>query len=177
MSSLSILHGCATVQLTQGQNTLIDERDAEWIRESKWCATWREDNASFYVVSYVRGGHPGQMQLMHRAILERLESPEPRARGDHKNRDTLDNRRDNLRWATGSQNRCNAAKKRWKGQASSQYKGVKWAKRNSKWLATITKDGKQKYLGLYLDETAAARAYNVAATEMFGEFARINEGV
>lgn len=88
---------------------------------------------------------------------------------DHINHDGLDNRRSNLRPATTKQNVRNSRSR----PGSSQYKGVDLF-RGVKWRATIRVDGKKKHLGLFVDEKDAARAYNKAALELFGEFACLN---
>ena len=44
-----------------------------------------------------------------------------------------------------------------------------------KWRASITQAGKQKHLGYFAEEEAAAQAYNAAAQELFGEWAKLNE--
>lgn len=53
-------------------------------------------------------------------------------------------------------------------------KGVCWHKRYSKWQADIAIKGDRHYLGSYTSEEEAALAYNTAAIERFGEFARLN---
>ena len=57
---------------------------------------------------------------------------------------------------------------------SSTYKGVCWNRRIGKWRAVIRASGKQKYLGYFTTQEAAALAYNVAASNYFGEFAFLN---
>lgn len=91
---------------------------------------------------------------------------------DHKNGDTLDNRRDNLRACKHSENGRNL--KKWSTPTSSCYKGVSFHKQSGKWRAYITLKGKQKYLGGFVIEEEAADAYDNAAAEFFGEFARLN---
>ena len=82
----------------------------------------------------------------------------------------------NLREATQEENCLNQKKtKSINGKpTSSIYKGVSWYKRFKKWQATIRIDGKKKHLGYFTSETDAARAYDKAAIEAFGEFAKIN---
>jgi len=95
---------------------------------------------------------------------------EPKRHIDHENRNKLDNRKVNLRWATFTQNFANKEKTTGK----SHYKGVCWDERRQKWRATIKVHGEQIWLGYFLVEEDAAHAYNNAALEYFGEFARIN---
>ncbi len=64
---------------------------------------------------------------------------------------------DNCRWVTRSINSLNTRKS--KG-SSSQYRGVFWHKRASKWMSAIHTEAGQKYLGLYEDEKEAAHVYD-----------------
>jgi len=93
---------------------------------------------------------------------------------DHRDGDRLNNRRANLRVATNAENLRNTAKRFARGSASSRFKGVHWAKGNQKWCAMIKQAGKARYLGLFGREEDAARAYDAAAREAFGEFACVN---
>lgn len=90
---------------------------------------------------------------------------------DHANGDGLDNRRSNLRPATQDQNLAN---KRLYRNNTSGFKGVTWHAATSSWRARITVDGRKRSLGLYATPDAAARAYDSAAVEIFGEFAALN---
>lgn len=106
-------------------------------------------------------------------ILER-KLGRPLRRGEdaeHKNRKTLDNRRSNLRMANRSQNQANRPRTK---RSTSGYKGVSWYKRFGKWQASIQKNGKKRNLGYYFDKIEAAKAYDLAARELFGEFALLN---
>jgi hypothetical protein len=76
---------------------------------------------------------------------------------DHESRNFWDNRRGNLRFATTSENAHNRPGK---PNASSKYKGVSKMKGREKWVANVTLNGKQHYLGTFDDEVAAAIAYN-----------------
>ena len=57
---------------------------------------------------------------------------------------------------------------------SSQYKGVSWHKTNNKGYSYITFSKKRINLGFYADEAKAAEAYNLAATNYFGKYAKLN---
>jgi hypothetical protein len=109
---------------------------------------------------------------MHRLLVEVNLGQEV----DHINGNGLDNRKENLRVCTKSQNLGNQKKTKLYGgvATSSKYKGVSWDKRVQKWVAKIGINGKRVYLGLFEDEEKAAEAYNKAALEYFGEFALLN---
>jgi hypothetical protein len=105
---------------------------------------------------------------LHRLIL----NPPDSLFTDHINGDRLDNRRSNLRIATASQNRQNAAGK--SSGRRSRYKGVMWYERKDKWFAQITVNGRIRHIAYYHSEENAARAYDNAALFYFGQFARTN---
>lgn len=94
---------------------------------------------------------------------------ESRAPGTNGNR--MDNRRSNLRIWTRPENLRNAAKR---SGCLSQYKGVSFDRKMNQWFATIWFEGRSIALGHYIEEIDAARAYDRAAVELFGEFARLN---
>lgn len=87
---------------------------------------------------------------------------------DHKNGNKLDNRRENLREVTHSQNSQNIPKRE---GTSSQYIGVYWAKHANKWSVRITK----KHLGYFKVEIDAGKCYDRAALFRFGPDAMTNK--
>lgn len=80
---------------------------------------------------------------------------------DHLNGDGLDNRRENLRHVTNRQNQQNQHVGR-----SSKHPGVCWDRRDGKWRAVIHIEGRQKPLGYFTTEQAAAEAYNKIANNI-----------
>ena len=92
---------------------------------------------------------------------------------DHKNQDSFDNKKENLRITTYSQN--NANRKKYKGNYSSKYKGVSYKKDSDIYTTCIMVNKKAIHLGSYLFEVDAAKAYNRAARKYFGEFASLNK--
>lgn len=91
---------------------------------------------------------------------------------DHINGDKTDNRIENLRLATAHDNAANKASA--KG-ATSSYLGVSFKTASKAWVAQISKLGKKIHLGIFDNEIAAARAYNEAAIQLHGPFARLNQ--
>jgi hypothetical protein len=90
---------------------------------------------------------------------------------DHRNGDGLDNRRNNLRMASRSQNNANA---RLRSTNRSGFKGVTLDRRIGRWNARIYVNKQGRSLGYFATAEEAARAYDAAAIEVFGEFARPN---
>jgi hypothetical protein len=88
---------------------------------------------------------------------------------DHRDRDVTNNRWNNLRQATASQNNANRRRPR---HNTSGYKGVCRCRHSGKWRALISRNGRTIYLGKFATPKAAHAAYLAAARKLFGEFAR-----
>ena len=147
------------IPLTQGQNAIVDAADFDWLSQWSWYAYWSKGTRTFYAVR----GCPCRV-LMHREIL----SCAPGEVGDHKNHDTLDNRRENLRKCDRPRNSRNRFRKR---NTISGFKGVR--KSLGKWQALMGNGG-HVYLGTYETAEEAAQAYDKAAKAMYGDFAQLN---
>lgn len=118
-------------------------------------------------------GIGGARYWVHRVVWKMMTGQEPEHL-DHINGDGCDNRMENLRPATHAENNRNRGG--WKRtRTSSRYKGVCYDRATNKWCAEITTDYKKKFLGRFDSEEDAARAYNAAAEELHGEYARLNE--
>ena len=92
---------------------------------------------------------------------------------DHINGIRDDNRIENLRDCEQKYNTHNRCADK---DTSSTYKGVYWLKRNRKWRAMITANGKRISLGCYDSEIEAAKAYDKSAKYLHGEYGRLNYG-
>jgi len=90
---------------------------------------------------------------------------------DHRNHDGLDNRRDNLRNVTHSQNQANHLPMK---NSTSKYKGVCWKKREQRWIVQVGLNGRQKQFGLLEDELEAAIVYDIEAFGIHGEYSYLN---
>jgi len=156
------------IPLTQGKFAIVDDEDFDCLNQWKWQATF--DGYNWYAVRAVKYDGKRTSQMMHRQILG-LAADDKR-QVDHCNRNGLDNRQENIRICNSSQNQHNGKKN--KHGLSSQYKGVSWHKQVQKWTAQLVVFGKHLYLGCFNNEVDAAKVYDKAAVEHFGEFARVN---
>lgn len=156
--------GAIEVPLTQGKVALVDAADAPSVLAHKWCAAeaWP---GIFYAKRGVRRPDGTKTTTCMHTFLTGWQLV------DHANGNGLDNRRSNLREATVSQNSANSRRST---RNRSGFKGVSWDKARSKWRATIQFDGHYRNIGRYPSAEDAARAYDAAAREHFGEFARLN---
>lgn len=149
------------IELQDGVVAMVDAADRDLVAGFKW--QLRTDG-------YVAAWHGRMMLMLHRLVV----GAAPDELIDHRNMDPLDNRSGNLRVATKAQNAANRNADRRKRGKTSRYKGVSWKSDRGYWVAHAHIDGKTRYLGSFAVEDDAARAYNVAAIEAWGEFARPN---
>lgn len=126
---------------------LIDIEDINLVKNYKWC----------YKEGYAMSKPKGKNVLLHRLIMD---APDDKV-VDHKNHNTLDNRKGNLRICTTRQNNWNLK----------DAKGVYYRKTRNSWRAKIMVNGKSIYLGTYKSEEEAKQARILAEIEYFGEFA------
>ena len=91
---------------------------------------------------------------------------------DHKNHNLMNNKKSNLRGCTHNQNMYN---RKLNKNNTSGYKGVSWAAIEKKWIARIGVKRKYIRVGAFVDKIEAAKAYNTAALQHFGEYACLNE--
>ena len=155
-----------TLPLTMGYEAIVDDADYAMVSQWKWRALVRKAPGNTRIYAARKGPNSQGCLLLHREIVR----PEPGLVVDHINGNCLDNRRENLRACTHAQNLANAPKRI--GNTSG-FKGVH-RHHHDKWTAKISANGCVRYLGVFADKHEAARAYDVAAAELHGEFAQLN---
>jgi hypothetical protein len=157
--------GTHTVILTRGKVALVDSADAAFVGQWNWCA-YRAPRGTWYAVRTDYAAGTQKTVRLHRALLSAPDELEV----DHRNGDSLDNRRGNLRLATTAQN-CQNARRNTRN--TSGFKGVYWSAQHRQWVAAIYCDGRKHFLGLHRDPASAHAAYCEAAARLHGEFANV----
>lgn len=148
----------------EGKFAIVDDEDYPILMRMTWCLA--------------EHGYPKTRDFyMHQLILGF-----PETNGgiliDHKDRNPLNMRKDNLRVTTRQRNLFNRPKQK---NNQGLYKGVFFRERlkAKPWQASIakTENGVQRsyFLGYFATSEEAARAYNKKARELFGEFAYLNQ--
>lgn len=153
------------IPVSGGYVALVDDEDYEMLSQHTWFhVTHRHGGReTTYAYTHAKPKGSGSNFSMHGMLV-------PNA--DHRNHNGLDNRRHNLRTASTSQNHMNMRKT--VSATSSKFKGVSRRSDGKKWIAYIKINHKMKHLGSFVEEIAAAKAYDAAAKQMFGEFACLN---
>jgi len=153
------------IPLTHGKFAQVDDDDYEWLSQFNWCV---QGNYAARAKSKKRGEKGAFFVFMHRAVMGLGDKRGIDRIVDHINRNSLDNRKENLRICTQSENLVNSRINNKFG-----YKGVvKFA--CGKYQAMIWNGKKNLHLGNYSELEDAARAYDAAAKMMHGEFASLN---
>lgn len=160
-----IVGDLAYVPLTKGCEAVIDAADALLVGQWNWVAQVRRP-ATYALRTSARNIDGKQ----HTIFLHRLILGFPNVRVDHRDCDGLNNRRENLRLATASQNLCN---QRPSCRNTSGHKGVNWDAQKGKWRAVITFHRKRKFLGHFDSKEIAAAEYAKANAAIHGEFGRV----
>jgi hypothetical protein len=155
------------ISLGGGEYAIVDQEDYYRLCNFKWSAICSKGHV--YAARIIRDTEFGRVKtmFMHREIMNAPKG----MLVDHRNSVGLDNRRDNMRLATHSQNNCNMTKK---ANTTSKYLGVCFVKDRNQWYARLKHHGKGIYIGRYENEIDAAKAYDEAAKKYHGEFARLN---
>lgn len=163
----------AEITLNDGQIALVDDADYDLVAGRSWCSMKHKNAHTWYAVTtWVKPCGKRTTMMMHRLVM----SAGPGTRIDHVNGNGLDNRRSNLRFCTHMQNIQNIGPRPKTAAIHSRFKGVRFESRSKRnpWLASIKANRVTFDLGCYPTEEAAAKAYDMAARKLHGEFARLN---
>jgi hypothetical protein len=149
------------VPLGNGGVALVSPEDAELVLN--WPYSWHENGG--YATANADG-------CKKRVRMHRLIMGNPPCQVDHRNRNRLDNRRDNLRLCDTSNNLANTAGN--PGRRKSKFKGVATRNNCSTFEVQIWHRNKKHYIGMFKTALMAAIAYDEAAFRLHGEFAGLN---
>ncbi|BAG43339.1 AP2 domain-containing protein [Burkholderia multivorans] len=152
---------CKLIELTKGHSAIVDDDDFDELSRFSWYAMG--SGSAIYAARYAPIEEGGPVIYMHRQIV----GGNPVC-VDHANRNTLDNRRVNLRAADISRNAANVGLS---ASNRSGFKGVVWDASRELWRADIRVNRRRFFLGYYGTPEEAARAYDARALKEFGEFA------
>ena len=169
------------IPLTQGKFALIDDEDFALVSQYKWFyrksgrtngnngyAQHSIFNKEKYLIAKKEGHYRYNDSIfMHNLIL----SPKIGFEIDHKDRNGLNNQRNNLRLVTHSQNMNNFPKK-----GKNKYRGVcfhKWLKIKP-WEAYITINYKRLSLGCFATPEEAAKIRDKKSIELYGDYSQLN---
>jgi len=157
------------IELSKGYITLVDDEDFEYLNQWKWLSLVR--NNCSYAIRREKVNGKIKVILMHNLIM-------PCRKGvliDHKDRNSLNNQKLNLRFCNHKQNCANrtpCGKSKYLGVYISIYVGKKH--KTISYRADITISRKTVHLGRHRSEIDAAKAYDKAAKIHHGEFANLN---
>lgn len=135
------------IKLTKGKYALVDDGDFNWLNQWKW---WLNTTGYAYT-SMILENEGRKKVFMHRFINKTPSGLQT----DHINRNRLDNRRNNLRTVTPSQNNYNLSIR---SDNKSGYKGVVWRKTFNRWVSYINVKGIQVYLGCFKNKSEAIQS-------------------
>src|SRR5260370_37261026 len=142
---------------------LIDTADYPLVSGRHWHIDKRKK--TFYAGSWLPRQADGKRHgklYMHTVILPGQQEV------DHGDGNGLNNRRLNIRGTTRQQNAQNQGRK-----GDRKFRGLSWDKENQKWMVLIRTNGRRVLIGRFVDEEAAARAYDEAAKRYHAEFANL----
>ena len=139
---------------------IIDAEDFDLVSKYKWHIMETDSK-----LDYARTSVGRTTPLMHRLIIGAKRGQFV----DHINRNSLDNRKSNLRFCTLLQNQHNAKPR----VGTSKFKGVSFSKVCQKWQSRIRFNKMRYQLGVFKTEEEAACMYALAAIELHGDFLRL----
>lgn len=126
----------------------------------------------YFMVGLCKNGECKSLDIHRLVALHFISNPENKRCVDHADGNPLNNKLENLRWATISENNINS---KMQSRNKSGVRGVYLHKLTSKWRALIRIDGVQTCVGYFTTLEEAATARRKAVQEHYGEFAHSSE--
>lgn len=157
------------------QHILVDDDDYELVSRHTWhVVVSGNTKKTYYAKTNLprdKNGKRRSPMCMHRLIMKC--EPGDGKIIDHKDGDGLNNTKENLRFATQSQNQMNKGKT---NRSKTGYLGVYDCgdSTTNKYIARVNKDGVRHHVGRFSCKIEAAKARDKMAKEIHGEFARLN---
>ena len=153
--------------LSQSQVALVSDEDFGRFSQFKWHAVWVKTTNSFYAEAWFYSPTKHR-EWMHRIVMGCAKRDGKQV--DHVNGDTLDNRRENLRFVTHSQNQMN---RKLQSASSSGMRGVSFCRQTGLWKARFVIQQKEIWLGRFSTKDQAQAAVIAARSDRYGEYARM----
>lgn len=138
---------------SKGEEFYFDLEDYDLIKDYCWYLS-----AQNYIVCRRKTN-----TLLHRLIM----NAQPGEEVDHINHNTVDNRKENLRICSSSQNKMNKGPSK---ISTSGIRGVYWYSNQQKWSAELVYNGQKIFLGLFDSKEEAARVRKEAEKIYYKEF-------
>jgi hypothetical protein len=154
------------LKLTKGYVAIVDDEDFEIVSQWHWSATKCCDKV--YARRTQRYGNKKVQVYLHRYLMN-IHLCDKTVFCDHKDRDTMNNQKSNLRVCTAAENQRNKTKKR---NGMHKYMGV--SANHKRFSASLSLNGKRVYIGTYDTQEEAAIAYNKKKIEVHGDFVNLN---
>jgi len=155
------------IELSQGRVAVVDDEDFKWLSKWNWYYHRLKQRNTGYAVRGDYSKSQKQRVSMQITIMEHYKCWRHGKEVDHINTCGCDNRKENLRFATLSQQNAN---KRQQSNNTSGVVGVNWCEAAGKWIARIGINGKRKYLGVFVNKKDAIAARRQAEIKYFGEY-------
>lgn len=152
-----------TIQLTQGQVTIVDDDDFESVSKYKWYAQRRRN--TFYAVRHIKSGDKYINLQLHRFLM----NPKTGMCVDHRDCNGLNNQRMNLRVCTHAENTRNLRHKR---KNAAKYRGI-YMSSSGKYIAKVRFNYKQYNSRSFPTSDEAITAHREMIRSLHGEFSAV----
>jgi len=148
---------------TQGMIILVDDEDYEWLSKYRW-GTYKKKNRYKY---YAYASIDGKQRPIHRVLTNAQKGEQV----DHINQNALDNRKENLRICSISQNMMNVGPLT---NNKSGYRGIYYDRSRNKWCSEIIAHGKCYKIGRFDNISDAIKYRDAYALQLHKEYAYLN---